>query len=60
LLDQRKVISTKLKAFGYDEANGGAKVRKANGADPGKSCSVCGELGHDGRRHRGEKASKKR
>ena len=46
----------KLEQLGY---NGTSKKRAKRQIDPNKTCPVCGEKGHDARKHRGEKKTKK-
>lgn len=51
LLSQRATIDEQLKTLGYDSTKKVAVVRQT---DPNKKCPVCGETGHDARRHKND------
>lgn len=53
---RRQELLDELKALGW-KATGKTGTRRQR--DPNKPCPVCGEVGHDARRHRGEKKKKK-
>jgi hypothetical protein len=68
LLDQRDAINEQLERLGYRKmapvpptptyhrpAPTGTNERRSRNADPNRACKVCGETGHDARRHRYEK-----
>ncbi len=57
LLKARAEIDEKLALLGYAPSVPSTKPRatKAGAKAAEKVCKVCGEIGHDGRRHRGEK-----
>jgi hypothetical protein len=71
LLKQLKGIESQLMELGYEPtpmkftkpSNGKAKKRtgtkQKRAVDPNKVCKVCGEKGHDARRHRFEGKKKK-
>jgi len=55
LLKQRDDIAAQLTSLGYSESSRKANAFQRRRADPQKQCPVCGEKGHDARRHKGEK-----
>lgn len=65
LLSQREAIDKELRQLGHGtreivpkmEAEKPAKAPKkiTRKRDPNKPCPICGETGHDARRHRGDK-----
>lgn len=55
ILAQQQELTEELRRLGHD----GSPAKKAKGAtDPNKKCPVCGEPGHDARRHRADKEQK--
>lgn len=55
LLDERKNIDEQLAKLGHGVKQAASTKRMR---DPNKLCPVCGEKGHDARRHRGEQKTK--
>jgi DNA repair exonuclease SbcCD ATPase subunit len=61
---RRDELMAELKELGLEDmpkmktaaSSGGTKRQR----DPNKPCPVCGETGHDARRHRGENIKKKK
>jgi DNA repair exonuclease SbcCD ATPase subunit len=51
LLRERGAIDEQLKSLGYDPKKAPAVKRQV---DPNKKCPVCGETGHDARRHKND------
>jgi DNA repair exonuclease SbcCD ATPase subunit len=51
LLKQRQTIDEQLKVLGHDNTKKAPVVRQT---DPNKKCPVCGETGHDARRHKND------
>ena len=56
LLEARGKLDDQLKALGYSSGQRSSGVKRQR--DPNKPCPVCGEKGHDARKHRGEKKTK--
>ncbi|HSY47203.1 MAG TPA: hypothetical protein VLC46_00160 [Thermoanaerobaculia bacterium] len=52
LLDQRKGIDDQLRALGHGASQ--PPQQKQRQTDPNKSCPICGEKGHDARRHKND------
>lgn len=57
LLTQRAGIDEQLERFGYTTKTATVGMSTIRRTSSGKPCRICGELGHDARRHRFEKAS---
>lgn len=51
LAAELKKVDQKITALG---GSGKAKSRAKRKQDPNKKCPVCGEVGHDGRKHAGD------
>jgi DNA repair exonuclease SbcCD ATPase subunit len=60
LLSSKEKIEKELSALGHGASAAISTYKKIQRQrDPNKACKVCGETGHDARRHRFDKKGKK-